>query len=161
MNKNVIIALLAVILVGGGLWYLANRPADVTPSADTVMTEPVVTDTVPAAGVTSPTEGVTAGSSPAAMSELAAVTVEMAEFKFAPASMTVKKGETVKLLLKNSGKMPHDFVIDELDVKSKVVSPGAEDSVEFTPDTAGTYEYYCSVGQHRANGMVGTLTVTE
>ena len=31
--------------------------------------------------------------------------------------------------------------------------------VEFTVDKTGTFEYYCSVGQHRANGMVGNLIV--
>jgi len=31
--------------------------------------------------------------------------------------------------------------------------------VEFTADTPGEFEYYCSVGQHRANGQVGKLIV--
>jgi hypothetical protein len=39
------------------------------------------------------------------------------------------------------------------------VGAGASDVVEFTADKAGTFEYYCSVGNHRAMGMKGTLTV--
>jgi len=31
--------------------------------------------------------------------------------------------------------------------------------VTFVADKAGEYEFYCSVGQHRANGMVGKLIV--
>ena len=55
----------------------------------------------------------------------------------------------------------HDFVIDELNVKSEITKGGNSTVVEFTPDTAGTFEFYCSVGQHRANGMVGKLIVEE
>lgn len=32
-------------------------------------------------------------------------------------------------------------------------------SVTFVADTLGTFEYYCSVGNHRAQGMVGNLVV--
>ena len=57
--------------------------------------------------------------------------------------------------------MVHDFVIDELGVKSSVAKSGHSTSVEFVADKVGSFEFYCSVGQHRTNGMVGTLTVTE
>lgn len=58
-----------------------------------------------------------------------------------------------------SRKMTHNFVVDELGVKTKTIKGGEEDVVEFTPDAAGTFEYYCSVGEHRAKGMKGTLIV--
>ncbi|MDO8658241.1 MAG: plastocyanin/azurin family copper-binding protein [Candidatus Levybacteria bacterium] len=40
---------------------------------------------------------------------------------------------------------------------------GQTDTVEFTADTAGTFEYYCSVGNgyHKEQGMVGTLVIEE
>lgn len=44
-------------------------------------------------------------------------------------------------------------------VKTKVINGGETDTVEFTPDKAGSFEYYCSVGKHRAMGMKGTVTV--
>lgn len=53
----------------------------------------------------------------------------------------------------------HDFVIDELNVKTKIVKDGESETVEFTPDQTGTFEFYCSVGQHRQMGMKGTLIV--
>ncbi len=31
--------------------------------------------------------------------------------------------------------------------------------VEFTADKKGTFEYYCSVGEHRVNGMKGKFIV--
>ena len=36
---------------------------------------------------------------------------------------------------------------------------GQIDEVEFVVDKAGTFEYYCSVGNHRQMGMVGKLIV--
>ena len=39
------------------------------------------------------------------------------------------------------------------------INGGETDSIEFVADKVGTFEYYCSVGQHRSMGMVGKLTV--
>jgi plastocyanin len=87
-------------------------------------------------------------------------TVTGSPFKFVPAAMTVKKGDTVKITFKNSGGT-HDFVIDELGVKTKTLASGAEETVQFVASKVGTFEYYCSVGNHRAMGMVGKITITE
>ena len=99
------------------------------------------------------------------MDETLEVTMDTGEFFFAPDTLEVKPGQTVELTLTNSeGEMPHDFVIDELDVQSDEIVQGEETVVTFTvPESAAgeTYEFYCSVGQHRANGMVGTLVVSE
>jgi plastocyanin len=87
-------------------------------------------------------------------------TVTGANFSFTPSTMTVKKGDTVKITFVNSGGF-HDLKIDEFAVATKKLSAGAQEVVEFVADKAGTFEYYCSVGDHRAMGMKGTLTVTE
>lgn len=55
--------------------------------------------------------------------------------------------------------MMHDFNIDELGVKVPITKSGSSAFVDFTPDKTGTFEYYCSVGSHRANGQVGKITV--
>jgi nitrite reductase (NO-forming) len=39
------------------------------------------------------------------------------------------------------------------------VNGGETTSVEFVADKTGTFEYYCSVGAHRAMGMTGSLVV--
>jgi plastocyanin len=53
----------------------------------------------------------------------------------------------------------HDFKIDEFGVATKQIKASASESVQFVANKAGTFEYYCSVGQHRANGMWGKLIV--
>ncbi len=85
-------------------------------------------------------------------------TVSGSNMKFEPATMKVKKGDKVMITFKNVGGF-HDFVLDEFNVATKRLNAGAEEVVEFTADKAGTFEYYCSVGSHRAMGMKGTLTV--
>lgn len=94
------------------------------------------------------------------MGDIRTIEVEAGAFYYKPETITIKKGETVKIVL-NSKDMMHDFNIDELNVKSPIVKSGETNTVEFTATTAGTFEYYCSVGQHRQQGQVGTITVTE
>lgn len=79
-------------------------------------------------------------------------------FKMVPNTLAVKKGDTVKVTFKNAQGI-HDFTIDEFDVKTKQLQAGEQEVVQFVADKAGSYEYYCSVGNHRAQGMEGTLIV--
>lgn len=109
-----------------------------------------------------PTEPVTVDVSPTAgeaMTEDAvAFDVEGGSFYYKPNEIKVKKGQKVTINFKAVDLM-HDFVVDELSVKSDTIKGGESTTFEFTPDKAGTFKFYCSVGQHRANGMVGKLIV--
>ncbi|MEM4268415.1 MAG: plastocyanin/azurin family copper-binding protein [Candidatus Woesearchaeota archaeon] len=69
----------------------------------------------------------------------------------------VKQGERVRIEL-TSKDMMHDWVVDGV-ARTPIVAAPETTSVEFTADIAGTYEYYCSVGQHRARGMKGLFVV--
>lgn len=92
------------------------------------------------------------------------VKMEAGAFYYAPNVITVKKGQKVRIDMTSvgdSGMMMHDFNIDELDVSMDPLPEGQSGSVEFVADTVGEFEYYCSVGEHRANGQIGTLIVTE
>ena len=82
------------------------------------------------------------------------------EFSYAPSTINVKKGEKVKITFTNSGTMMHDLVIEELDIRTKMVAPGGTDTLEFTvPDKGPSLTFYCSVGGHRALGMEGTFLI--
>lgn len=85
-------------------------------------------------------------------------TVEGSNFKFVPNTLTVKTGDKVKITFKNISGI-HDFNIDELNVKTPVTQTGNDAMVEFTASKPGSFEFYCSVGNHRAQGMKGTLVV--
>jgi plastocyanin len=70
----------------------------------------------------------------------------------------VKKGDTVTINLTVSEGF-HDWVVEEFNAATTQIREGGVASVTFVADKTGTFEYYCSVGQHRANGMVGKLIV--
>lgn len=84
--------------------------------------------------------------------------VNGSKFSFDPAEMSVNRGDTVKITYKNMDGT-HDFVLDEFSVKTNILELGQEEVVTFIADKSGTFEYYCSVGNHRQMGMVGKLTV--
>ena len=92
------------------------------------------------------------------MGNVKEITVYGSSFKFEPSEIKVKKGDTVKVTFINSGGF-HDWVLDEFNVRTKQISSGAQETVEFVADKTGSFEYYCSVGQHRQMGMKGTLVV--
>lgn len=92
--------------------------------------------------------------------EIKTFNVSGSNFKFDVTEMKVKKGETVRIVFTNSQGM-HDWVIDEFDARTKILEEGMSETIEFVADQAGTFEYYCSVGNHKAMGMVGNLIVEE
>ncbi|OGK17135.1 hypothetical protein A2690_02060 [Candidatus Roizmanbacteria bacterium RIFCSPHIGHO2_01_FULL_39_12b] len=69
-----------------------------------------------------------------------------------------KKDEKIKLVMKSADQM-HNLNIDELGVKLPITKAGNTAPVEFVSSKIGEFEYYCSIGQHRANGQTGTLIV--
>lgn len=97
--------------------------------------------------------------SPSGEREIQEVTLEAREFSYSEESITVKKGQKVRLTLVNKGRMSHDFVVEGMNVTTKLAGPGESVTSEFIMHDAGTYNFYCSVGNHRAMGMEGTLIV--
>jgi plastocyanin len=78
--------------------------------------------------------------------------------KFVKSDLTASAG-TVTVKFANPSSVPHGVEIEGNGVeKASDVVTGSDTS--FTVDLKpGKYEFYCPVGDHRAAGMVGTLTV--
>ena len=91
--------------------------------------------------------------------EVQEISIEAREFSFSKESLTVKKGQKVRLALVNKGRMSHDFVVEGTNVTTELAGPGESVTREFSINDAGTYTFYCSIGNHRAMGMEGTLIV--
>lgn len=162
-NKNSLmigglVALVVVISVGVVL--ARGRQSD---------TQTNTASPVPAASAvvasTAPSETMeTTEASPEAMeesdSEVRTINLEAGSFYYKPDVIKVKKGETVKIVM-TSADMMHDFNIEELDVKMPITQSGKTGTVEFTANEVGSFEFYCSVGNHKAQGQTGTLIVEE
>ena len=72
--------------------------------------------------------------------------------------LRVSKGDKVRIEFTPSEGF-HDWKVDEFSAATKKVKAGDSTVVEFAADQAGTFEYYCSVGSHRQQGMKGKLIV--
>lgn len=157
MNNAVTIGIvIAVIVVLAGYFMFFSSPTEeaVVSPGPSVVVSPLSVQVTP-----SPT----ASSSPDANgSPTAGVVKEFAvtgaNFAFTPKEIRVKQGDTVRITF-TSGSGLHDWNLDEFNAATNVVASGKSEAIEFVADKAGEYEYYCSVGNHRAMGMVGKLIV--
>lgn len=148
----IVIILILVVIIGSMYLYKKNSQQSITPQ-QAQPTQAMIEQATPAE-----TMSPTTASSAAMNTTVQKITVTASNFSFDPKMLTVKKGQPVALTFKNS-EGAHDFVIDEFTVKTKIISSGQSETVTFTPDKTGTFHYYCSVGNHRAMGMQGTITV--
>jgi plastocyanin len=89
------------------------------------------------------------------------------EYAFEPKKVTVKSGTTqpsvIRFVLRNNGSLAHDLHVEKDGVDmggTPIFAPGktAAGQAKLAP---GTYEFLCTVGDHAALGMKGTLVVTS
>jgi nitrite reductase (NO-forming) len=131
----------ALVTAGGiAVVVQTGMAQDSTPSAD---------GTPGASPEASPAASPVAGAGP---------TVATVDIAFEPKEFTIAADTDVVVAIENKGALQHDFVIDELGVKSELLDGGASTTVTINAP-AGTYEFYCSVPGHKQAGMVGSLTV--
>lgn len=107
------------------------------------------------------------------------ITVDMADtMRFMPSEMKVKRGETIRFEVRNSGKQMHEMVIgtrEELEKHAEMmrkhpgmehdepyqahVKPGAREEITWTFTKPGTFMYGCLIPGHWEAGMKGTIVV--
>lgn len=81
-------------------------------------------------------------------------------FYFTPNEIKVKQGDKVKIVFTNI-LGTHNFILEAFKVQTKTIKDGESDTIEFTADKKGTFEFYCGVGNgyHRMKGQIGVLLV--
>jgi plastocyanin len=144
MAKQVwaVIVIVVIILIGGGI-YFANKNSNTTPSNNST-------------GSTSMNMH-SANNSTNQQSSAPTATdkVDIKNFAFSPADITVKVGTTVTWT--NSDSTTH--TVTETDGQdgpnSGNLEPGK--TYTFTYNTAGTFKYHCAIHPE----MLGTVTVTQ
>ena len=145
-GSGAVIAIIVVILlIVGGAWLLRSNSDGTTNQAPAVNQQTEV-NTMMDPYHADPT--------------VKAFTVTGNNFKFDLPEIRVKKGDKVRITFNNQTGF-HDFVLDEFNVKTRQYNGAATESISFLADKAGTFEYYCSVGQHRQMGMKGNLIIEE
>ncbi len=109
------------------------------------------------------------------------VVVEMNDgMRFRPDSIRVKRGETIRFIVKNTGKMKHEMVLgtikelkehaglmrkfpemEHADPNQVSVEPGMTGGLVWQFTRAGTFDFACLVPGHFEAGMVGKVRVSR
>lgn len=150
MQHTVIALVLAIIIIGGGGYLLIQNKETSHTDEQNHMEEG------------GSYEDVMEKKDGDAMMEASAadVTFDLTgkNFSFSEKEIRVKKGQKVTVNFTSESGF-HDWIVDEFNAATDRVNSGGSSSVTFVADQEGEFEYYCSVGSHRALGMVGTLIV--
>jgi plastocyanin len=162
MNSKHHIGIVALVLLALGGWYIMSNTSN-TVNAPTTVENPTSNTETEAVAPTNnkPVSEVPTTSTVDTSDNAVTVSVKGTDHTFDVKNIAVKKGQTVTIDFVNDEGF-HDWVIDEFEgARTPKIQAGQSASVTFVADKAGTFEYYCSVGNHRARGMVGSLVVTE
>ena len=100
--------------------------------------------------------------------------------RFTPDRLEVKQGETVRIVVRNTGQVLHEFVLgtkSELDEHAALmlkfpgmehdepymahVPPGKTGEIIWTFNRAGEFDFACLIAGHYQAGMVGKVVVTS
>jgi uncharacterized cupredoxin-like copper-binding protein len=107
------------------------------------------------------------------------IAIDMSDaMHYSPASLQIKRGETIRFRVTNSGKMPHELVLGTMtDLKAHTelmrkypgmehdephmlhVQPAGKQTVVWQFTKAGEFYYACLIPGHFEAGMVGKITV--
>lgn len=106
------------------------------------------------------------------------IVVVMDEMDYSPPSIEVRRGEQIRFVIRNAGKLTHEFMLastaDNLrhaeamkkmpgmvhhDPNGVTLQPGQSAELIWKFTRVGTFEYSCLIGNHRESGMTGTVTV--
>ena len=107
------------------------------------------------------------------------INVDMADnMRFAPADLSVKRGETVRFIVHNDGKLLHEMVLgtqkaltehaalmkkfpemEHADANIAHVKPGKRGEIVWQFTKGGEFQFACLQPGHFEAGMVGKLTV--
>src|SRR5581483_7946693 len=107
---------------------------------------------------------VTAVEGPASAGPVASANFTTTDDKFDKNAFTIKAGDEVTLSVTNKGQNQHNLHIlnvkgkDGNDIKTAIQGNGQTDTIKFTIDQPGTYDFQCDV---HATTMKGKVTVVQ
>jgi uncharacterized cupredoxin-like copper-binding protein len=96
----------------------------------------------------------------AASGETVALEIEAVDIAYDKKELMAPADTEFTIVVTNNGAAPHDFVIENTEFKTAMLSSGQSETLTITLPS-GEYTYFCSVPGHRQAGMEGTLIITE
>jgi uncharacterized cupredoxin-like copper-binding protein len=87
------------------------------------------------------------------------ITVTANEFYFTLSKKSIPKPGVVAFTVINRGKIAHNFDVQRLSKKTKLLQPGQRQTLIVTFKKKGSYYYLCTVPRHAQEGMAGSFIV--
>jgi plastocyanin len=85
------------------------------------------------------------------------------EFSLNPSTVTLEQSGTYEFEVTNNGQITHALEIEEegdgAEAETGEIAAGETKTLRFTFSAAGEYEMYCPIGNHKDQGMKGTIAV--
>jgi PQQ system protein len=85
------------------------------------------------------------------------------EYSLNPSTVTLPKPGTYEFDVTNDGSITHAFNVEESgggdEAEAGDIEPGSHKTVKFTFSAGGSYEMYCPIDGHKAQGMAGRIMV--
>jgi uncharacterized cupredoxin-like copper-binding protein len=105
--------------------------------------------------------GSSSGSSMQGGSVVKTIQISEREFSLTPSTVALSKPGTYAFHISNEGTITHAFEGEGNGVEEKTgdIQAGSSATLEVTFSKDGSYEIYCPIDGHKAQGMKGTLTV--
>lgn len=108
------------------------------------------------------------------------ISIDMSDnMRFKPERLEIRRGETIRFVIKNSGRKLHEMVIgtpgalaehaalmkkfpkmEHAEAHMSHVEAGKQGEIVWTFNRAGSFEFACLVGRHYEKGMRGKIEVT-
>jgi plastocyanin len=151
-STAIIVVIVALVIIGVVVYAVTRNNSDETTNSNTMTN---VDDTTPTNATTN--TNMPANNAPTNTAAVKEFNITGTNFAFSTKEIRVKQGDRVKINFISEG--VHDWVVDEFNARTSVLQTGKSESIEFVASKTGTFEYYCSVGQHRQMGMKGNLIV--
>jgi uncharacterized cupredoxin-like copper-binding protein len=100
-------------------------------------------------------------STPSSGPVMQTVQISEKEYSLTPSTVTLSKPGTYAFHVTNKGTITHAFEVEGNGVEEKTsdIQAGSSTTLEVTLSKNGSYEIYCPIDGHKADGMKGTLTL--
>ncbi|MBZ0295906.1 MAG: nitrite reductase, copper-containing [Anaerolineae bacterium] len=163
MNKQLNPNLVAIVLVGFTVLFLAVLPIRIEFATNDVQAQATLANT-------EPVQVAQAENTKVVEYTLRTITGQMPPMAFIGVGGSIDgqinppliadAGDTVRITLINGDPVLHNLMIDEFNATTgDLLLQEQSATIEFAPDKPGDFVYYCSTPGHREVGMWGTLTI--
>ena len=179
MIKHILIAAATMALISGASARDGEHPADASQASSAKQRHDKIASHPHPSAKAAQAHGAAVGIAGQSSDAKRTVKVDMTDaMRFNPSSIKVKRGETVRFIVTNSGKLKHEMVLgtakdlkehyevmkknpemEHADANMVTVAPGQSGEIVWQFTKAGDFQFACLIPGHFEAGMIGKVAV--